>query len=79
MPARLTVAGRQVEGRTGNYVGEDGVERTAVLTTVPWEGRTVLVAAEGRKGEVDVPWLQDLLAPLGGEDGSAAPRGADGG
>ena len=80
VPARLMVAGMAVAGRTGNYVAEDGIERTAVLTVLPWEGGSVLVAAEGRKGDVDVPYVQALLDPLSADSsGSYAEQGADGG
>ena len=75
VPALLTLAGEPFPAVTGNYVGEDGIERTAVLGVLLWEGRSVLVAAEGRVGEVDVDYVQALLAPLAPDPAAAGDGG----
>lgn len=63
-PVMLTARGDELAGISGDYVGEDGIARTAVLVVLPWEQRSVLVAVDGRTAEVDAAYAQSLLDRL---------------
>lgn len=63
-PVMLTARGQQLEGISGDYVGEDGVARTAVLVVIPYEGRSVLLAVDGKTSEADAAYAQSLLDRL---------------
>lgn len=60
----LTARGQELTGISGDYVGEDGIARTAVLVVIPWEERSVLLVVDGKTAEADAAYAQSLLDRL---------------